>query len=232
MDCINPIYKLVEYLNTQITSTMTDDEFLSLLTQILDTQIGGYQIPQRSNTAICCPDCPTDGGTYFLGDSSSFSEFSNTYLYDSSSGKDIVNHQCCINFITTFAAISNPNLPIVLRQNKCCNNFSKGYLDRLLISMEQWYDFNNTVHTTLLPNNPYASLLAINIIEYSVFNGDSAINDIVSATELIQNESFRFIFLMYILNEGLVITCSECAQANNTINIMTTSNFIVNCLVN
>ena len=47
MNCINPIYKLVEYLNTQISSTTTDTQFRDLLTLTLNTTVNGYRIIKR-----------------------------------------------------------------------------------------------------------------------------------------------------------------------------------------
>ena len=96
--------------------------------------------------------------------------------------------------------------------------------------METWYDEDNITHSTMCTNYPYNTVIDNGIVEYSLFNGDSAINDFIETANMLPNDSFKFIFLMYILNEGIVITCSKCAQVNSTINIMTTSNFITNCL--
>jgi len=46
MNCINPIYKLVEYLNSQVTSTTSDAEFRNLLQATLNTTANGYSIPK------------------------------------------------------------------------------------------------------------------------------------------------------------------------------------------
>ena len=119
-----------------------------------------------------------------------------------------------------------------LYKYQCCNKFSSEYITSLLIRMEQLYDSTNVVHTTMCDDFPYIRVIEQGVVEYSLFNGDSGIGDILAATELIINDSFKFIFLMYLLNEGLVITCSQCAQATSSINIMTLSNFILNCVGN
>lgn len=231
MNCINPIYKLGEYLVNQISSTTTDEEFRLLLVATLNTNINGYSISKRLNPTLCCPDCPTDecnGGTYFLGNMVNMISFALAYINDTN-GK-LLDRICCVNVIGSYAAITQQELSEIIELPICCNSFSKGYVDSLLLSMETWYDENNIIHSTMCTNYPYNTIINNGIAEYSLFNGDSAINDFIETANMLPNDSFKFIFLMYILNEGVVITCSECAQVNSTINIMTTSNFITNCL--
>jgi len=231
MNCINPIYKLVEYLNTQVTSTSTDAYFFEKLQATLGVG-NGYSISKRLNPDICCPDCPTDecnGGTYFLGNLSSAIMFTTQYLTDKA-GKTIEERICCTNGISDYAASNQDGISKLDIYPICCNNFSKGYVDNLLLSLETWYDENNSVHSSMCNNYPYDIVLSHGIFEYSLFNGDSAINDIITAANMLPTDSFKFIFLMYILTQSLVITCSECAQTSNTINIMKLSAFINNCL--
>jgi hypothetical protein len=228
MNCINPIYKLVEHLNAQVTSTTSDADFRNLLQAILNNTVNGYPISKRSNPTLCCPECPTDeynGGTYFLGNITNMIQFASAYV-------DKQKSICCGNIIGSHAAITQPGISELLELPICCNSFSKGYVDNLLLSMETWYDKDNPIHNTMCTNYPYNTIIFNGIVEYSLFNGDSAIYDFITATNLLPTDSFKFIFLMYILNEGIVITCSQCAQANNTINIMTAGNFIMNCLEN
>lgn len=231
MNCINPIYKLGEYLVNQISSTTTDEEFRLLLAATLNTTINGYSISKRLNPTLCCPDCPTDecnGGTYFLGNIVNMISFVTTYINDKD-GK-LQDRICCANVIGSYAANTQQGVAELLRLPICCNSFSKGYVDTLLLSMETWYDEDNITHSTMCAEYPYNTVIDNGIVEYSLFNGDNAINDFIETANMLPNDSFKFIFLMYILNEGIVITCSECAQVNSTINIMTTSNFITNCL--
>lgn len=234
MNCINPIYKLVEYLNTQVTSTTSDADFRDLLIATLNTTVNGYSIPKRLNPTLCCPECPTDecnGGTYFLGNAVNAISFSLGYISDKQSGKQ-KERICCHNILGSYATVTQQGSSELAGLPICCNSFSKGYVDSLLLSMETWYDEDNSIHNTMCADYPYNTIISNGILEYSLFNGDSAIYDFITAANLLPTDSFKFIFLMYILNKGLVITCSECAQANNTINIMTTSNFIVNCVGN
>ena len=234
MNCINPIYKLVEYLNTQVTSTTSDADFRALLINTLNTTVNGYSISKRLNPTMCCPECPTDecnGGTYFLGNFVNGISFSLAYINDQEIGK-LETRVCCRNSIGSYDAHHQQGISELSSLPVCCNSFSKGYIDNLLLLMETWYDENNSTHNTMCANYPYNTIISNGVAEYSLFNGDSAIYDFITAANLLPTDSFKFIFLMYILNEGLVITCSECAQANNTINIMTTSNFIVNCIGN
>lgn len=235
MNCINPIYKLVEYLNTQVTSTTSDADFRTLLQATLHDTVNGYSIPKRSNPTLCCPECPTDeynGGTYFLGNITNMIQFASAYVTDNAGDKQ--KRICCGNTIGSYAAMTQEGvseaklaeLPI------CCNSFSKGYVDSLLLSMETWYDKDNPIHNVMCTNYPYDNIISNGIAEYSLFNGDSAIYDFITAANLLPTDSFKFIFLMYIVMQGIVITCSQCAQADNTINIMATSNFIFNCLGN
>lgn len=226
MNCINPIYKLVEHLNTQVTSTTSDADFRDLLQAILNNTVNGYSISKRSNPTLCCPECPTDeynGGTYFLGNITNMIQFASEYV------DRHLKSICCGNVIGSHVAFSQTGVSELAEIPICCNSFSKGYVDSLLLSMETWYDKDNPIHNVMCTNYPYDNIISNGIAEYSLFNGDSAIYDFITATNLLPTDSFKFIFLMYILNEGLVITCSECAQANNTINIMTISNFITNC---
>jgi hypothetical protein len=231
MNCINPIYKLGEYLINQISSTTTDEEFRLLLVATLNTTINGYSISKRLNPTLCCPDCPTDecnGGTYFLGNMVNMISFIMAYINDEN--EKLQNRICCGNMIGSYAASTQQGVAELAVLPICCNSFSKGYVDSLLLSMETWYDEDNITHSTMCTNYPYNTVIDNGIVEYSLFNGDSAINDFIETANMLPNDSFKFIFLMYVLNEGIVITCSECAQVNSTINIMTTSNFITNCL--
>jgi hypothetical protein len=231
MNCINPIYKLGEYLVNQISSTTTDEEFRLLLVATLNTTINGYSISKRLNPTLCCPDCPTDecnGGTYFLGNMVNMISFIMAYINDEN--EKLQNRICCGNMIGSYAASTQQGVAELAVLPICCNSFSKGYVDSLLLSMETWYDEDNITHSTMCTNYPYNTVIDNGIVEYSLFNGDSAINDFIETANMLPNDSFKFIFLMYVLNEGIVITCSECAQVNSTINIMTTSNFITNCL--
>jgi len=226
MNCINPIYKLVEYLNSQVTSTTSDAEFRNLLQATLNTTANGYSIPKISNPNVCCPECPTDaytGSTYFLGNIVNMIQFVSNYI---AGNKQI----CCTNVLGSYAAITQPGVSEVVKLPICCNSFSKGYVDNLLLSMETWYDKDNPIHEEMCMNYPYNTIIFNGIVEYSLFNGDSAIYDFITAANLLPTDSFKFIFLMYIVMQGIVITCSHCAQENNTINIMTTANFINNCL--
>ncbi len=232
MNCINPIYKLVEYLNTQVTSTTSDADFRDLLTATLNTTVNGYSIPKRSNPNLCCPDCPTyepNGGTYFLGNSVNMIQFAAAYINDASGKQKRI---CCVNILASYTASTQVGISELAGLPICCNSFSKGYVDSLLLSMETWYDKDNPIHNVMCANYPYDSIISNGIAEYSLFNGDSAIYDFITAANLLPTDSFKFIFLMYIIMHGIVITCSQCAQENNTINIMTTSNFINNCLGN
>ena len=233
MNCINPIYKLVEYLNTQISSTTTDTQFRDLLTLTLNTNVNGYRIIKRLNPTICCPDCPTDecnGGTYYFGNVVNMSSFYQAYV-ENKDGK-IEDRNCCSSVLTTYDSVKQSGFSDLFTLYSCCNKFSSEYAMSLLLRMEQLYDTTNDIHTTMCDDFPYIRVIEQGISEYSLFNEDSGLGDILAATELITNDSFKFIFLMYILNEGLVITCSQCAQTTDSINIMTTSNFIVNCMGN
>lgn len=232
MNCINPIYKLGEYLVNQISSTTTDEEFRLLLVATLNTNVNGYSISKRLNPTLCCPDCPTDecnGGTYFLGNLVNFISFSLAYVTDPQNEK-FPSKICCGNFIASYSAVSQQGASEIENYPICCNSFSKEYINSLLLSMETWYDEDNITHSTMCTEYPYNTIIDNGIVEYSLFNGDSAINDFIETANMLPNDSFKFIFLMYVLNESIVITCSECAQVNSTINIMTTSNFITNCL--
>lgn len=234
MNCINPIYKLVEYLNTQVTSTTSDADFRNLLQATLNNTANGYSIPKRSNPNLCCPECPTykdnGGGTYFLGNIVNMIQFVSNYIVDESGDKQ--NRICCINTLGSYTASTQNGISELVELPICCNSFSKGYVDSLLLSMETWYDKDNPIHEEMCMNYPYDTIISNGIAEYSLFNGDSAIYDFITAANLLPTDSFKFIFLMYIVMQGIVITCSQCAQGNNTINIMTTSNFINNCLGN
>ena len=234
MNCINPIYKLVDYLNSQITSTTTDEQFRLLLIATLNTTLNGYSISKRLNPTLCCPECPTDecnGGTYFLGNTINAVSFVLAYVNEKDGGKR-ADRICCANIIESYDCAIQQGTSELAEFSICCNSFSNGYVDSLLLQLERLYDENNITHSTMCTNYPYITIIGNGIVEYSLFNGDSAIMDILTAVENLPNDSFKFIMLMYILNEGLVITCSECAQVNSTINIMTTSNFIVNCIGN
>lgn len=232
MNCINPIYKLVEYLNTQVTSTTSDADFRTLLQATLHDTVNGYSIPKRSNPNLCCPECPTDesnGGTYFLGNITNMIQFASAYIVDASGKQKRI---CCVNTLGSYAASTQQGISELAELPICCNSFSKGYVDSLLLSMETWYDKDNPTHNGLCPTYPYDNIISNGIVEYSLFNGDSAIYDFITAANLLPTDSFKFIFLMYIIVQGIVITCSQCAQANNTINIMTSGNFIMHCLEN
>lgn len=233
MNCINPIYKLVEYLNTQVTSTTSDADFKDLLHATLNTTVNGYSIPKRSNPNLCCPECPTDGlngGTYFLGNIMNMISFVSAYITDGLGDKH--ERICCGNVLGSYAACTQQGISELAKLPICCNSFSKGYIDSLLLSMETWYDEDNPIHNTMCANYPHNTIILDGVAEYSLFNGDSAINDFITAANLLPTDSFKFIFLMYIIRHGIIITCSQCAQENNTINIMTTLNFINHCLRN
>lgn len=231
MNCINPIYKLVEYLNTQINSTTTDTQFRDLLTLTLNTTLNGYKISKRLNPTVCCPDCPTDecnGGTYYFGNVVNMISFYQNYVI--SENEKLGNRLCCSNFLGNYVSAQQSGISDLQKLYICCNKFSTEYITQFLLRMEDLYDADNALHVTMCADYPYITVVGNGVFEYSLFNEDSGLGDILAATELILNDSFKFIFLMYILNEGIVMTCSECAQDTNTINIMTTSNFIVNCL--
>lgn len=232
MNCINPIYKLVEYLNAQVNSTTSDADFRDLLQVTLNTTVNGYSIPKRSNPTLCCPECPTDGyngGTYVLGNIANMIAFVSAYVDESG---DKQKRSCCGNILGSYEASTREGASELVELPICCNSFSKGYVDSLLLSMETWYDKDNPIHYAMCANYPYNTIIFHGIAEYSLFNGDSAIYDFIAAANLLPTDSFKFIFLMYIVGQGIVITCSQCAQENNTINIMTISNFIMNCLGN
>jgi hypothetical protein len=231
---INPIYKLVEYLNSQITTATTDIEFETLLTVTLDTTVNGYSIFKRSNPDVICPECPIEdcnGGTYFFGQIPEFITFFDTYV--SARGKTITNYLCCTNNYS-----NNTNMALLIenmtswgvRFSTCCNSFSDTGLTQYLRTTQTYYDENNITHTGLSTLSPYLEILSVGLFEYSTFMGDSALVDIIAAAENLPNDSFKFTFLMYLLKEGLVITCAECAAENGTINVMTSANFLANCM--
>lgn len=233
LDCINPIYKYVEWLNTQITPSTDDAAFLALITNSLDTTINGYAINKRVYPNYCCADCPSSdcyGGTYFLGNLSIATTFMTEYLaYE---GK--APEPCCSNWYGMWAYNQSGPFSNAYKNTDlypCCNSFNSSYLKNLLLTLETHYNEDpDGVHVTLFANHPYIQTLDNGIMEYSTFNGDSAIGDILTATATIVNPSFRFIFLAYILLNGLIITCSECAESTNSIQIMTVTNFLVNCI--
>ena len=174
MNCINPIYKLVEYLNSQVTSTTSDAEFRNLLQATLNTTANGYSIPKISNPNVCCPECPTDAytvSTYFLGNIVNMIQFVSNYI---AGNKQI----CCVNILGSDAAITQPGFSELVKLPICCNSFSKGYVDNLLLSMETWYDKDNPIHEEMCMNYPYNTIIFNGIVEYSLFNGDSAIYDL------------------------------------------------------
>ena len=144
MNCINPIYKLGEYLVNQISSTTTDEQFRLLLVATLNTNVNGYSISKRLNPTLCCPDCPTDecnGGTYFLGNMVNMISFVMAYINDEN--EKLQNRICCGNMIGSYAASTQQGVAELAVLPICCNSFSKGYVDSLLLSMETWYDEDN-----------------------------------------------------------------------------------------
>lgn len=236
LDCINPIYKFVEWLNTQVTTSTTDSQFLILLDNVLNNDDNahpnGYTINKRTYPNYCCPDCPdTDcyGGTYFLGNVSQGVDFLTAYVID----KSKITNNCCTNIYGAEVIIMDPaviNVIVDSESYMCCNKFSSEYLNSLLRTLETYYDSENAAHVIVFPEAPYIEMLDNGIFEYSVFNGDSALGDILAAANTITNVSFRFLFLTYILTNGLVITCSECAESTNSILIMTNTLFTSTCL--
>jgi hypothetical protein len=237
LNCTNPIYKFVEWLNTQVTTSTTDIQFLTLLGNVLNNDdslhASGYTINKRTFPNYCCPDCPSNdcyGGTYFLGNTEQATEFLTDYVL--AEGK--ITNSCCINYYADYSVAADPAFALLLQSTEsyvCCNKFSSEYLNLYLRTLETYYDSSEPSHLSLFASAPFMQILDEGIFEYSLFNGDSAIGDIIIAANTIVNPLFRFLFLAYLLTRGLVITCSECAEANNSINIMTTLNFTTNCLI-
>lgn len=208
MNCVHPIEKLIEYLNSKILrhNITTDEGFLGLLESELDTNILYFP----NNGEVCCPNCrPNEIGNpiYFYGNISSYENFlreNNTLKLD-----------CCLNYIASFNQSNKDERDNMFGGvEKCCNKFTDEYIRNYILKLERLYDNENDIHLSLCNTNPFIYFLNEGIVEFGTINNESALGDILNNVESLGTDSFKFIFLAYILNKGLIIKCGRDLNGN------------------
>lgn len=207
MNCVHPIEKLIKYLNGEISEIdrPTDNDFLNLLENTLDTNILYFP----NNGEVCCPNCISDkirNLIYFYGNISSYENFL-------SENKSKLN--CCSNYIASFNQSNKDERDNMFGGvEKCCNKFTDEYIRNYILKLERLYDNENDTHLTLCNTNPFIYFLNEGIVEFGTINNESALGDILNNVESLGTDSFKFIFLAYILNKGLIIKCGRDLNGN------------------
>ena len=206
MNCVHPIKKLIDHLNEEISEIdrHTDEDFLDLLEEELDRNILYFP----NNGDVCCPDCKLGlrPNIYFCGNISSYENF-------------LVKQQsnCCLNYIASYnqSNIDERN-QMFNGVEKCCNKFTS-YMGDYILKLEEFYNNANEVHISLCNTNPFIYFLNRGIVEFGTINNESVLGDILNNVESLEKDSFKFIFLAYILNNGLIIKCGRGLDGVNVI---------------
>ena len=205
MNCVHPIEKLIDYLNEKINEhkIITNEEFLGLLQSELDENILYFP----NNGDVCCPDCKNKMGLniYFCGNISSYENFLVTNSSELS---------CCLNYIGSFnQSNKDERVEMFSGVEKCCNKFTS-YMNNYILKLEDFYNNTDPVHISLCNTNPFIYFLDEGIVEFGTINNESALRDILNDVDSLETDSFKFIFLAYILNKGLIIKCGRELNGN------------------
>ena len=202
MNCVHPIEKLIDHLKNEILENdiSNDNGFLDLLEEKLGRNILYFS----NNGDVCCPDCkPNKLGLsiYFCGNINSYENF---LIQDKFQKPD-----CCLNYIASYnqSNIDERN-QMFNRVEKCCNK-STSDMAGYILKLEKFYDNANEIHTFMCDTNPFSYFLDKGIVEFGTINNESVLGDILNNVESLETDSFKFIFLAYILDNGLIIKCGR-----------------------
>ena len=206
MNCVHPIEKLIDHLYNEILENYisNDNGFLDLLEEKLGRNILYFP----NNGDVCCPDCEPQLGLniYFYGNIESFENFH---------GENKISIlSCCLNYIASFnPSNKDERIEMFSGVKKCCNKFTSDMAGYIL-KLEKFYDNANEIHTFMCNTNPFYYFLNKGIVEFGTINNESVLGDILNNVESLENDSFKFIFLAYILNKGLIIKCGRDLDGN------------------
>lgn len=204
MNCVHPIEKLIDHLNKEIleNNISNDNGFLGLL----ESELGRNILYFPNNGDVCCPDCKLglSRNIYFCGNISSYENF---FVKNS-----LLN--CCLNYIASYNQSNiDKRKQMFNGVEKCCNKFTSD-MGNYILKLEEFYDNANAVHIGLCNANPFIYFLNEGIVEFGTINNESVLGDILNNVESLEDDSFKFIFLAYILNNGLIIKCGRGLDGN------------------
>ena len=160
----------------------------------------------------CCPDCLIEDerikeGFYIYA----FGTLSDVFEIIYSLNEPL----CCFNGYSSsqiFNDINSQHQDFSEKINKCCNTFNSCLKD-FRILLEELYDPTNSVHVSLTGGvRPYQFLLDNGIAEYGTIVGNSMLCEIINSLSVFPETTgyksgWRFIMLMRIILDGMVITC-------------------------
>jgi hypothetical protein len=190
-DCINPLIDLYKKAKARL-AVATRSSLAQELTTILSNGI----VLSNSGT-LCCPDCTSKKGYYFLGSYADYKILATLFLQTIPTPPSTtpgVKYPCCLNhslnvtdavdYETTFANLEPP----------CCDS---SFAEAVTLLLE------NSNITVAFPN--------LSIVEASTFNGASGLRILLDYL-ILENVTPTEIgsFFTAIFTEGLVIKCFDC----------------------
>ncbi len=183
--CKNPLIHLLNQASSGISETVT---FAESLDQILEN---GVFTTTGSN--ICCPDCTSPNGFYYLGNYGGFlqlAEFYGFVLGDPDSG---VRYPCCLNFQLSSRVKLDHNEAFGAKAPSCCNT-----------------DFTTALSNLYSTTDIESLISSFDITEASSFNNRSGIGIILNyLNSEFPDENVSEIFQV-IYESGVVIKCKGC----------------------
>ena len=184
-------YSDIQIGNTPVTSTNT------IYTALYTILQSGLVV--SNNTKLCCPDCDSNNGFYFLGNSENLVQTATYFLIDGP-----LTYPCCIEYKLNFTRLEqltqsfNGDLP------ECCGT---DFIDHYA----SW--FQSADLSSLDFDIDYTALNNLELIEGSTFNGYSGLgimyNYLQSKYPDLTALDYYGLYLV-IVNYGIVVKCGDC----------------------
>lgn len=188
-DCMNPLIDLYKKAKARL-SFATRSSLVQELTTILTNGI----VLSNSGT-LCCPDCTSKKGYYFLGTYTDYkilaTMFSQVVTVKPPAG---VKYPCCLNHSLNITDAVNYETTFKDLEPPCCDS---NFAEAMTLLLE------NSNLTVAFPN--------LSLVEASTFNGVSGLRILLDylILEGVTPAEIGSLFTA-IINEGLVIKCFDC----------------------
>lgn len=186
--CINPIAYLVGLAvkESEISGESIDSVLTGIITQGFVSNKDGL---------LCCPNCDTADGFYFLGNNTSLGLLV-TALDSGSSFTG--NVSCCINYEASLSSSSSIEsaLENIMSSIECCDT---------LLTTELKFLFEKYPAVR--------DLLILGVVEISSLNSKTSFSEIINIIleeKSYADEAYISLVLITLLTVGVVVKCSDC----------------------
>lgn len=186
--CMNPIAYLVGLAVKE--SEVTGDDIVTVLTSII-TQ----GLVSKKDGLLCCPNCDTVDGFYFLGNTTSLGLLvTGLTSWTSFTG----NVSCCVNYEASLNSSTTIEaaLASIQSSSECCNTLLTTELGLLFEKYPSVRD-----------------ILMLGVVEISSLNSKTSFSEIVNIIleeKPYADEGYIYSVLLTLLTVGIVVKCSDC----------------------